>query len=113
MSQPPKQATVDSAAVSVGGEDRDRKAEHIRLALEQRMQFDRRSLDEWAFEHVALPEIDLEDVDTSVDFLGRTLSAPILISCMTGGTDEATRINRNLALGADDRAAEAVIDLAT
>lgn len=81
--------------------ERDRKAEHIRLALERRMQSDRRFLDDWAFEHEALPEIDLDEVDTTVEFLGRTIDAPLLISCMTGGTGEATRINRNLAVGAE------------
>ena len=30
------------------------------------------------------------------------LAAPLLISCMTGGTGEATRINRNLALAAEE-----------
>ena len=65
------------------------------------MQSDRRFLDDWVFEHVALPEIDLDDVAVSTAFLGRRLSAPLLISCMTGGTAEASRINRNLAQGAE------------
>ena len=89
----------------VGGGDavgRDRKAEHIRLALEKRMQLDANYFEDWYFEHRALPEIDFADIDTSVAFLGKTLSAPLLISCMTGGTDEATRINRNLAAAAEE-----------
>jgi isopentenyl-diphosphate Delta-isomerase len=45
----------------------------------------------------ALPESDLGDVDTSVHLLGRRLRAPLLIGAMTGGADEARRINRNLA----------------
>ena len=79
----------------------DRKAEHIQLALEERMQLGRHHFDEYRLEHRALPEIDFDEIDTSVSFLGRNLSAPLLISCMTGGTDEATRINRNLALAAE------------
>ena len=47
--------------------------------------------------HRALPEIDLAGVDTSTCFFGRRLAAPLLISCMTGGAPEATRINRRLA----------------
>jgi isopentenyl-diphosphate delta-isomerase len=81
---------------------RDRKAEHIRLALESRMQLGTNHFESWSFEHRALPEIDFADVDTSVEFLGKRLAAPLLISCMTGGTDEATRINRNLAAGAEE-----------
>lgn len=51
----------------------------------------------YGFAHSALPEIDLADVDTGVDFFGRTLRAPVLIACMTGGTPEAMSINRRLA----------------
>ena len=47
--------------------------------------------------HNALPELDLDDVDTSTTIFGRTLRAPILISCMTGGTMQARRFNRVLA----------------
>jgi isopentenyl-diphosphate delta-isomerase len=81
--------------------ERDRKAEHIRLALSRRMQFERNYLDDYRFEHSGLPELDLDDVDVGTSFLGRRLGAPILISCMTGGTGEAARINRNLAIGAE------------
>ena len=81
---------------------RDRKAEHIDLALESRMQMDHNHFEDYRFEHRALPEIDYHRIDTSVSFLGRRLASPLLISCMTGGTAEATRINRNLARGAQE-----------
>ena len=80
---------------------RDRKAEHIRLALDARMQLGESWWDDYRFGHAALPEIDMAEVDTSVEFLGRRLSAPLLISCMTGGTEIAGRINRNLAAAAE------------
>ncbi len=76
---------------------RDRKAEHIRLALDPRMQARTGAFDAWQFRHEALPDMSLSDVDTSTTFLGKRLEAPILISCMTGGTDLAARINRHLA----------------
>ena len=79
---------------------RDRQAEHIRLALDERMQLRSHFFDEWAFVHVALPEVDYGAIDTSVEFLGRPLDAPFLISGMTGGTESAGRINRNLARAA-------------
>jgi isopentenyl-diphosphate delta-isomerase len=81
--------------------ERDRKAEHIRLALEQRMQLGVNYFDDYHFEHAALPEIDFADIDPGVDFLGRRLAAPLLISSMTGGTEAAGLINRNLAAGAE------------
>ena len=81
-----------------------RKADHLRLAMERRMQYAGDFFEAYRFEHNALPEIDFDEIDTSCTFLGRKLSAPLLISCMTGGTGEAERINRNLAAGAETTA---------
>jgi isopentenyl-diphosphate delta-isomerase len=54
-------------------------------------------LERLRFVHNALPEINFEEVDTSVRFLGYRLSLPLLVSGMTGGYREALRINRRLA----------------
>lgn len=81
--------------------ERDRKAEHIELALDRRMQLPLNAFDRYRFSHQALPELDIDDLDLSTEFVGRTLTAPLLISCMTGGTEEAIRINRNLAEAAE------------
>ncbi len=91
---------VRATAAGATGE-RDRKAEHIRLALDEDTQGDRSYFDEWVFGHEALPELALDDVDTSVEFLGKRLRAPLLVSCMTGGTGEATPINLRLAEAAE------------
>jgi isopentenyl-diphosphate delta-isomerase len=76
-----------------------RKVEHIRINLEKDVQFPRLTtgLEHYSFIHQALPEINFSDVNPSVQLLGKTLSAPIVISSMTGGTDIAYRINRHLA----------------
>ena len=79
-------------------EIKDRKAEHIKINLEK----DVRSalttgLENYHFVHEALPELDLERVDTNLSLFGKKLAAPILISSMTGGTDEAETINMRLA----------------
>ena len=79
----------------------ERKADHIRLALDQRMQVAASHFDAYYFEHRALPEIDMAEVDLGTRFLDRELASPLLISCMTGGTEEAARINRNLAVGSE------------
>jgi isopentenyl-diphosphate delta-isomerase len=83
--------------------DPDRKAEHIRLALESRMQFASRAFERFVFDHDALPDLDFDAIDLSVEFLGKRLRAPLLLSCMTGGTEIAARINRNLAKAAESR----------
>jgi len=49
------------------------------------------------FEHNALPEIDLADIDLSASFLGRRLAAPLLVSSMTGGPAKAEALNRHIA----------------
>jgi isopentenyl-diphosphate delta-isomerase len=53
--------------------------------------------------HDALPDLDEGDLDTSVTVLGKRLRAPILIAAMTGGTEEAGRVNRELATIAEER----------
>jgi isopentenyl-diphosphate Delta-isomerase len=50
--------------------------------------------------HDALPSTDFEDVDLSVDFLGRRIGLPLLISGMTGGHDAALAVNVELAKAA-------------
>ena len=95
-----RMSSTDSPAAKSPAE-RDRKAEHIQLALDDRLQQDGRGFDSWQLEHCALPELDLAEIDLSTEFLGKPLMAPLLISCMTGGTADAARINRNLAIAAE------------
>jgi len=74
-----------------------RKSDHIQITLKEDVQSRRPSgLDAYRLHHCALPEINLADVDLHTQFLGKTLKAPLLISSMTGGTDEAELINRRL-----------------
>lgn len=76
-----------------------RKQQHVALTLKRDVGFQRKGtgLDEWEFVHNALPELDLQDVNTSTAFLGKSLAAPLMISCMTGGYKDALSINRDLA----------------
>jgi isopentenyl-diphosphate Delta-isomerase len=75
-----------------------RKAEHIRICLEENVQFRTgNGLEKYRFSHCCLPELDYDRIDISTKFLGKTLGAPLLISSMTGGTDQARTINRRLA----------------
>jgi isopentenyl-diphosphate delta-isomerase len=78
-----------------------RKSDHIRVNLEQDVSSGLTSgLERYRFLHQALPELDLDDVDTHLELFGKRLSAPLLISSMTGGTGEAAQINRALAAAA-------------
>ena len=49
------------------------------------------------FEHEALPELHLDEIDSSLTLFGKRLAAPLLISSMTGGADAARAINLALA----------------
>ena len=82
-----------------------RKAEHLEICLNRPMAEVEYSgmttgFERYAFEHCALPEMNLADVDISTRFLGRSLSMPLMIACMTGGTPRGGEINRNLAIAA-------------
>lgn len=76
-----------------------RKADHLRINLEEDVAA--KGVDTgfgaYRFMHCALPEIDLEQVTTATEVLGWSLQSPLFISCMTGGTDFAQRINMVLA----------------
>ncbi|MCD4684903.1 MAG: type 2 isopentenyl-diphosphate Delta-isomerase, partial [Anaerolineae bacterium] len=65
-----------------------RKDDHLRINLEEDVQFPRvtTGLERWRFMHQAVPELNLADVDTRTTLFGKTLSSPLLISSMTGGT---------------------------
>lgn len=52
------------------------------------------------FIHHALPELSVEEIDTSIQFLGKTVSSPYFISCMTGGSDQGLTANKELAKAA-------------
>src|ERR671922_1553430 len=76
-----------------------RKLEHLKLSLEASVQSTRGAgFDRYAFSHQALPELDLDAIDTSTTFLTRQLKLPFLISSMTGGAHAAGDVNRRLAL---------------
>jgi isopentenyl-diphosphate delta-isomerase len=92
------QRELERAAVTPDG-TASRKTDHLRINLERDVGAKGvvTGFDAFRFLHCARPEIDLADVDLQTTCLGRTLQAPILISCMTGGTHEAGRINRRLA----------------
>jgi isopentenyl-diphosphate delta-isomerase len=76
-----------------------RKADHIRINLEENVQFPTLTtgLEHYRFVHQALPELDLGEVDTSSTLFGKLLAAPLLISSMTGGTEQARTLNLRLA----------------
>ncbi len=83
-------------------EVKQRKIEHVNIALGQDISVAQSAnWNDIQFVHQALPEVDLDEIDTSVSFLGHKLRYPLFISSLTGGHDDVTSINRNLARAAE------------
>lgn len=79
-----------------------RKKEHLELAQDENLKFKTSAgFENWRFIHNALPEINLDEIDTSTEFLSKKLNFPLLISSMSGGTDEAHTFNATLAEAAE------------
>ena len=82
-----------------------RKADHIDLCATGDVGFHAKTtlFGDVELVHDALPELSLDGIDTSVTLFGKKLRAPLLIASMTGGTDRARDINRELARIAEER----------
>lgn len=76
-----------------------RKDAHLSLCATEDVGFHGTTtlFDEVSLVHVPLPELALSEVNMRCALLGKKLEAPLLISAMTGGTDQAGTINRDLA----------------
>jgi isopentenyl-diphosphate delta-isomerase len=86
----------------VTDEVKARKIEHVTLALEKDISAPQQAgWHDIRFIHQALPEVNLDEIDTSVTFLGHTLSYPIFMSSLTGGHPDVMKINKNLARAAE------------
>lgn len=82
----------------------ERKQEHIAICADQDVESERRftGLDSYHFLPCAVPELGWGDLSCEVQFLGRSFSAPLLITGMTGGVAQGQEINRRLAAAAQD-----------
>ncbi|AEH23962.1 type 2 isopentenyl-diphosphate Delta-isomerase [Pyrococcus yayanosii] len=83
-----------------------RKFEHIEHCLTKNVQAHvSNGFEDVHFVHMSLPEIDKDEIDLSVEFLGRKFDYPIMIAAMTGGTKGsqlAAKINKTLAKAAQE-----------
>jgi len=77
----------------------DRKRSHLDLCEQAPVEYAGKTtlLEDVDLVHDSLPELAVDEVDVGVDLLGKRLAAPLLITGMTGGTAEASEINRDLA----------------
>jgi isopentenyl-diphosphate delta-isomerase len=83
-------------------ETEDRKDDHLRIVQERDVETTGTGFEDIQLVHDALPELDYDAIDPSIEFLGHKLSAPIFIESMTGGHENTIEINRALARAASE-----------
>jgi len=77
----------------------ERKGRHLEVCVSGAAAYTTRTsgFERFDLPYRALPEVDLDAIDTATTFLGKRLAAPLLIGAMTGGSSHAGLINRHLA----------------
>ncbi|MCD6522908.1 MAG: type 2 isopentenyl-diphosphate Delta-isomerase [Candidatus Diapherotrites archaeon] len=74
-----------------------RKLDHIEICTEKDVEVGSNWFEYVQLIHNAVPEINLDDVETKTTFLGKELKAPLMVAAITGGVEEAKEINKSLA----------------
>jgi len=80
----------------------NRKEEHLKIPIEYDVQHSINYFDDIKLIHHAIPEIDLKDIDLSLNFFNKQISAPICISAITGGHPVSKEVNKILAKAAEE-----------
>ncbi|WP_300409002.1 type 2 isopentenyl-diphosphate Delta-isomerase [Lagierella sp.] len=79
----------------------ERKKEHVESYLKTGYKGDNLFKDIY-LENNSLPGFDFSEIDTKVEFLGKVVNFPLMINAMTGGGEELSTINEDLARIARD-----------
>ena len=85
-------------------ETKKRKADHIRISLNQDVQARKTTtgFEDIHFVHKALPEVDRAKINLSTTVFNHKFKAPLIVGAITGGTREATKINAVIAEAVED-----------
>lgn len=99
LANPAFSPTHSQVSAEAALETQVRKADHLRICLDEDVQSHRitNGFEGYRFTHCCLPELNRDDIDISTTFLGKRIATPLLISSMTGGTEQARLINERLA----------------
>lgn len=81
-----------------------RKIEHLKLCAESPVESRKVSagFEDVTLIHRALPELNMDKLNLSIDLLGKRLQAPFLIASITGGHPDTIPVNASLAAAAEE-----------
>ncbi len=91
--------TTQQAPAQTHEQTQGRKADHLRICLDEDVQSHRitNGFERYRFTHCCLPELNRDEISLQSTFLSKAIATPLLISSMTGGTEQARLINQRLA----------------
>jgi isopentenyl-diphosphate delta-isomerase len=79
-----------------------RKEDHLEISIKKSVISDTSAgFEDITLIHQTLSELNLSDIDTSLRIFERMLDVPIIIESMTGGTAKAIKVNKMLAMCAE------------
>lgn len=79
----------------------NRKLDHLKIPLKHDVQHAYNYFNDINLIHHPLPEFDFEDINLSVKFFDKIISAPICIAAITGGHPVSKKLNEILAKAAE------------
>ncbi len=80
-----------------------RKESHIKICLEKDVCADvSAGFDDVEIVHHAIVDVNRDDIDLSCEFLGKKMSAPLIVDAITGGAKVSEKINKNLARACEE-----------
>jgi isopentenyl-diphosphate delta-isomerase len=80
----------------------NRKIDHLKISIEQNIQYKENYFNDIKFLHYSAPETNLKEIDLSTTFFNKKISAPICITAITGGPSLSKEINWVLAKAAEE-----------
>ena len=81
---------------------KERKADHIEICLNERVEPGYCYWDDIRLIHNALPEVNADEIDMSAYVLGKKLKFPFIVTAITGGFPGAKKINENIAIACSE-----------
>ncbi len=81
-----------------------RKVHHVKIVLEKDIEHTTPTgFDDVNFLHYALPELNYDEINTDIKFLGKKFSLPFMVLSMTGGHETVEKINKDLAVACEQK----------